>query len=139
MFLTTFYYLQFSLSQEDRRNISNLYNLLTIKDLEDRYQQIPWLNLINIIMPPEVQVNSSQPVLVGVPNYLKALQTLLAQTPIKVQANYVMWRVIKEIVTYLTQELKDRELIFKHTINGIQESPARWKECIEETTGMYEF
>lgn len=89
-------------------------------------------------MPPEVQINRSQPVLVGVPNYLQAFQTLIANTSKKVQANYVMWRVIKEIVTYLTQELKDRELIFKHTINGIQESPPRWKECIEETTTMYQ-
>lgn len=88
-------------------------------------------------MPPEAQVETSQRVLVGVPKYLKALETLIVNTPRKVQANYVMWRVIKELVSYLTQELKDRELIFKHTINGIQESPPRWKECIEETTTMY--
>jgi predicted metalloendopeptidase len=47
-----------------------------------------------------------------------------------------MWRVVKDLVSYLNQEVKDRELIFKHAINGIQESPPRWKECIDETTSL---
>lgn len=72
---------QFSLSQEDRRNISSLYNLLTIQELENKYKNIPWLELINIIMPANVQVNKSQPVLVGVPFYLGAFEKLINQTP----------------------------------------------------------
>ncbi|XP_063903436.1 neprilysin-2-like [Zophobas morio] len=126
----------FSLSQEDRRNISNLYNLLTIQQLEAKYSQIPWLDLINTIMPKNVQVNRSQPVLVGVPYYLQSFEKLINSTPKRVQANYVMWRVVKDLISYLNQEVKDRELIFKHAINGIQESPPRWKECIDETTSL---
>ncbi|XP_044267679.1 neprilysin-2-like [Tribolium madens] len=126
----------FSLSQEDRRNISSLYNLLTIQELEIKYKNIPWLDLINIIMPTNVQVNKSQPVLVGVPYFLGAFEKLICETPKRVQANYVMWRVVKDLISYLNQEVRDRELIFKHAINGIQESPPRWKECIDETTSL---
>ncbi|EFA04402.1 neprilysin-2 [Tribolium castaneum] len=126
----------FSLSQEDRRNISSLYNLLTIQELENKYKNIPWLDLINIIMPTSVQVNRSQPVLVGVPYFLGAFEKLICETPKRVQANYIMWRVVKDLISYLNQEVRDRELIFKHAINGIQESPPRWKECIDETTSL---
>ncbi|KAJ3633527.1 hypothetical protein MTP99_010467 [Tenebrio molitor] len=126
----------FSLSQEDRRNISNLYNLLTIQELETKYPKIPWLKLINIIMPQSVQVNRTQQILVGVPYFLGAFEKLISATPKRVQANYLMWRVVKDLVSYLNQEVKDRELIFKHAINGIQESPPRWKECIDETTSL---
>lgn len=72
---------QFSLSQEDRRNITNLYNLLTIAELEKKHPNIPFLTVINNILPGKVQVHASQEVLVGVPEYLTALERLVTSTP----------------------------------------------------------
>lgn len=71
------------MSQEDRRNISNLYNLLTIEQLQQKYKNIPWLKFINNIMPEVVKVNCSQTILVGVPYYIEEFQQLIVKTPKK--------------------------------------------------------
>lgn len=49
-FLPSFF--QYSLPKEERRNISKLYNKMTIGELQTMVPEIPWLEYINRVLHP---------------------------------------------------------------------------------------
>lgn len=53
----------------------------------------------------------------------------------RVQANYVMWRAAGSSVSYLTDQLRKRQLDYNTIVTGRTEREARWKECIDISAG----
>lgn len=47
-------FLQFSLPREERRNVTKLYNPMTISELQEKFPSIPWLEYINRLLPEKV-------------------------------------------------------------------------------------
>uniref|UniRef100_A0A1Y1M379 Peptidase M13 N-terminal domain-containing protein n=1 Tax=Photinus pyralis TaxID=7054 RepID=A0A1Y1M379_PHOPY len=123
-----------SSSKEERRNITMLYNVMTIAEIQERFSGIQWLEYLNSILHPHVHVNSSEAVNVVSPRYISSLIDLLSRTPKRVQANYAMWRVIKSQISYLTEGMIQHQLNFHRTLFGVSERPSRWKECVEEVS-----
>lgn len=62
----------------------------------------------------------------------------MENTPKRVQANYVMWRVAGASVTYLTDNLRRRQLSYVTALTGKTERESRWKECAETTSVRYD-
>ncbi|XP_056631851.1 neprilysin-2 isoform X2 [Diorhabda sublineata] len=124
-----------SLPSEKRRNMTALYNPMTIQQLQKKFNSIPWVEYINNLLSPDTRVDSSEIVVVNVPSYLKAFETLISKTPKRVQANYVMWRAASNSVSYLTDRLRKRQLEYTSVITGKTEREPRWKECIDIAAG----
>lgn len=124
-----------SLPQEKRRNATNLYNPMTVKTLQEKYPSIPWLTYINTLLAPHVIIGEDEMAIVNVPKYISDLEELLGKTPKRVQANYVMWRVVSASVSYLTEELRKRQLQFATALTGKTERESRWKECADTVSG----
>ncbi|KAF2888363.1 hypothetical protein ILUMI_17810, partial [Ignelater luminosus] len=125
-----------TIPKEERRNLSSLYNPMTIKELQERYTTIPWLEYINnILSVPNLEVTADEVVDVGVPKYIYDLEILLAQTEKRIQANYLMSYVVSSIVSCLTKELRDREMKYKEITDGTRAMKSRWKECVDTATG----
>lgn len=57
----------------------------------------------------------------------------------RVQANYLLWRAAAASVTYLTEELRQRQLQYSTIVTGKTERASRWKECIDMAAGRYYF
>ncbi|KAI5641316.1 peptidase family m13 domain-containing protein [Phthorimaea operculella] len=123
-----------SLPLEKRRNATSLYNPMTIRQLQEKYPKIPWLEYINKLLAPHVQVGLDEVAIVNVPAYITEVQLLLDKTPNRVQANYVMWRVAGASVSYLTEELRRRQLAYVTALSGKTERESRWKECADTTS-----
>lgn len=66
---------------EKRRNASALYNPSTIKEIQEKYNYVPWLEYINALLPPNLQVNEEEQVIVSVPSFFKDLEQILKDTP----------------------------------------------------------
>lgn len=64
-------------------------------------------------------------------------KVLLESTPKRVQANYVMWRVAGASVSYLTDNLRRRQLAYVTALSGKTERESRWKECADTTSVRY--
>jgi len=62
-----------TLPREQRRDIKALVNPMTIKQIEQLDPSTPWLEYINTILPPKVQVELSETINVLVPSYIKSL------------------------------------------------------------------
>lgn len=126
---------QISLPNEKRRNVTSLYNPMTVSELSQAYPSIPWLEYFNTILAPQARISRSQVVIVNVPNYIKDLENLLQHTPKRVQANYAFWRVAASSVSYLTDDIRKRQLQYTAHLNGKMEREPRWKECVDIVSG----
>lgn len=72
---------QFTLKPEERRNVTKLYNPMTIPKLQEKFPSIPWYDYFSTILPKSVSVQPNETVIVRVPSYVKGLETLLLKTP----------------------------------------------------------
>ncbi|XP_017759283.1 PREDICTED: membrane metallo-endopeptidase-like 1 isoform X2 [Eufriesea mexicana] len=124
-----------SLPNEKRRNATLLYNPMTVRELSKTYPSVPWKEYFNTLLAPNVQVDEEEVVIVSVPNYIASLEKLLATTPKRVQANYVMWRAAASSVSYLTDNIRKRQLQYSTALSGKTEREPRWKECIDTVSG----
>ncbi|XP_058793348.1 neprilysin-2-like isoform X4 [Phymastichus coffea] len=120
-----------SVPSEKRRNVTDLYNPMTIRQLHEKYPSIPWLDYINNILSPSALVDEDEVVIIYAPSYISNLERLLQQTPKRVQANYILWRVVVNSVGYLTDEIRKRQLAYYTVVSGRTERGSRWKECVK--------
>ncbi|GLH05802.1 Neprilysin-2 [Gryllus bimaculatus] len=124
-----------SLPSEERRNVSKLYNLMTIQEMQTKFPSVPWLQYFNNILLRDIEISNNEPIVVTVPSFIKGLEKLLSTTPKRVQANYVMWRAAGATITYLTEQARKRQLNFFTVLSGKTEREQRWKECIDIVAG----
>lgn len=125
----------FSLPKEQRRNATKLYNKMTIANLEAMVPSIPWLSYINTILQPYITISREEEVIVNVPKYIKKIGELLQNTPPRVVANYMMWRVAASSVSFLSEDARALQLAYSKKITGTGKRQPRWKECMESVSG----
>ncbi|XP_014207875.1 neprilysin-2-like [Copidosoma floridanum] len=120
-----------SLPSEKRRNITALYNAMTIAELSKRFPSIPWIEYFNTILAPTTSVTEDEVVVVNVPTFITELEKLLMKTPKRVLANYLMWRVAESSIDYLDDEIRKQPFEFYKITKGIKKRKPRWKECMD--------
>jgi len=124
----------FSLPREERRNVTKLYNPMTVSELQEKYQSIPWLEYFNTLLPNRVRVRNEETVIVTVPSYLEKFEKFIATTDKRTQANYVMWRGAAASVSYLNEAARKLQLDYSSALTGKGEREPRWKECVGVVT-----
>ena len=72
--------MQFSLPDEEMRNMTKLYNPMTVEELQRKYQSIPWLEYFNTLLPDKVRIRNDEVVIVSVPSYLEKFEKFIAIT-----------------------------------------------------------
>lgn len=126
---------QISLPNEKRRNATALYNPYKLSEVQEMYPYIPWVEYINALLPANLKIDENEVIIVSVPTFFTKLGELLEQTPKKIIANYMMWRITAFSSFFLTEELRKRQLVYSTVVSGKQEQEPRWKECIDITSG----
>uniref|UniRef100_A0A1B6DD22 Peptidase M13 N-terminal domain-containing protein n=1 Tax=Clastoptera arizonana TaxID=38151 RepID=A0A1B6DD22_9HEMI len=126
-----------SLPLEERRDATKLYNPMTIPELQEKYPLVPWKEYFTRILPPEVKVQSDEVAINNVPSYITNVSAILSNTPKRIQANYLLWRAVAGSISYLTEEVRKRQLEFGTAISGKTEREPRWKECISVATSSF--
>ncbi|CAG0881750.1 unnamed protein product [Cyprideis torosa] len=127
----------FTLPDEERRNVTLLYNRMTIGDLSERWPSVKWLEYINNLLAPFHKVTTDEPVIVDVPSFIDRFLEKIDATPKRVIANYGLWRVVSVSISYLTEELRDIQLDFSTKLTGQTERQPRWKECMGVVLGSF--
>lgn len=120
---------------EKRRNSSALYNLRTVGQLSKDYPYVSWKEYINALLPAGLQIDDDEPINVSVPSFFEDLGPLLAKTSKRTIANYMMWRIHAFSISFLSEEFRKRQLEYATALSGRQEQEARWKECVDITSG----
>lgn len=106
---------------------------MTVKEIQERYPYVQWLEYIRNLMPKRVPVSEDDIVIVDVPTFLEQLGGILATTPKRTISNYFMWRTALYGSGYMTNELRQRKIKYLSVFSGLQSEEPRWKECIAYT------
>ncbi|KAF5280973.1 hypothetical protein FQR65_LT14897 [Abscondita terminalis] len=126
------------LPKEEKRNATALYNPMTIDELQNRFPFIDWLEYIrNVLDIPDIEIGYDEVVSVSVPNYFTKLEALLRKTSKRTLSNVLMVRLVRPVLNYLTEELRDRLTKFNKIVMGKSERESRWKECTDFATGTF--
>lgn len=118
---------------EQRRNSSELYNKLTLKEVQARYPYLNWLKFINQMLPPNITVDENETVIFNSLSYFEKFGEILEETSNRTIANYLSWRLIEYTAFYLNNDVRKRQLDYNGVAVGKKEFSARWKECISLT------
>jgi len=123
-----------SLSREQRRDSTGLYNPMSVQELSKLDPDTPWLEHFNRLLTSDiVQVSGDELVIVDAPSYITELASLLRLTPARVQANYLMWRAAAASLSYLNAKAEIIRLRFSSRMTGKTELPPRWMKCVSTT------
>ncbi|XP_023172900.2 neprilysin-2 isoform X2 [Drosophila hydei] len=120
---------------EKRRNSSELFNPRTTQQLQIAYPYVQWVDYMNALLPEGLSVQVDEIINLTVPPFFEQLGKLLAKTPNRVIANYMMWRIHAFSIGFLSEEFRKRQLQYATALSGRQEQEARWKECVDIASG----
>lgn len=100
------YNTQISLSREKRRNESSLYHLFTIKQLQESYPYLNWLDYIQAFLPVTIELDENETVINCVPTFFEQLNDVLNSTSKRTIANYLLWRAVITASGTSTNEMR---------------------------------
>ncbi|MBL7994460.1 M13 family metallopeptidase [bacterium] len=114
---------------EDLRDPYKNYNKMTIEELNKLTPSIDW----NILLK-EMGVAKLDTVVVGQPEFFKALNANVKSVSIDHWKTYLRWNLINTYAAYVGRQFEDQNFNFySRTIYGIQEPKPRWKRVVEKT------
>jgi len=101
------------------------YNVLTLAELEKLAPNFDFSVYFNHVTTRPIDTLN-----VANPNYLMAVNQLIASAPIDAWKSYFRWHILSEQADALPKEFRDEDFAFWGAQVGSQEKPApRWKQC----------
>lgn len=111
---------------EDLRDPYKNYNKYAVKDLDNA---IPGLNWTATLKSLEVQ--NADSVIIGQPEYYKAVGTALKKFPVAQWKAYLRWHLISSFAAFLNKEVEKEDFRFyQTTLRGVPQQLPRWKRVL---------
>lgn len=117
-------------AQEDRTNISVLYQKLTLAELQKEIPGINWTRYLTIVQ--NRLVSSNEKVIMFAKNYMRELVKLIDRTESSIVANYLLWRFVRHRINNLDNRFLEAKQTFYQECFGREKSPPRWKTCTSQ-------
>ncbi len=118
-----------SMTRIDRRDPDKTYHKLTQEDLQALMPHFQWKGFFTDAGAPDIHN-----ILVGQPDFFKALDAQLAATPLEDWKVYLRWHLIHSAAPGLPHAFEQENFnFFRKTLTGAKEMLPRWKRCVEST------
>lgn len=117
-------------SQEDRTNISVLYQKLTLNELTEEIPEIDWIRYLSIVQ--DRVIDPEEKVIMFAKTYMKELVKLIDSSEPATVANYLIWRFVRHRINNLDNRFLEAKQTFYLECFGREKSPARWKSCVSQ-------
>ncbi|MGI4820465.1 MAG: M13 family metallopeptidase [Janthinobacterium lividum] len=114
-------------------------------DLRDRiknYNKVPvaqatkdYPNLNLPLRLKEAGLSSAQDVIIGQPEFFTSVNTLMANTPIADQQQYLRWNLVSDVTSALPKAYNDASFRFTQVLTGAKQQQPRWKRALRATDG----
>lgn len=112
---------------EDLRDPYANYNKLSISQLKEVSPGIEWTKHLQ-----EMGVKGIDSVIVGQPEFYKALDQLIKTEPIQTIKDYMAFHLVRSFAPYLSSPFVNANFNFYNkTIRGAQEQKPRWKRVLD--------
>lgn len=107
---------------------------MRLHEIQAAYPYVQWLDFVRSLLPNDIAVDENETIVVTVPVFFASLKALMADTPKRTVANYLLWRAVEMTVLYAADELRDLQHEFERKQSGQEEKTSRWQECIDTTS-----
>ncbi len=122
---------QVSRKREDLRDPWKNYNKMTFKQVSELTPNIDWKLFMD-----GVGLHTIDSVIVGQPEFLKALNGYLKTYSIDQWKDYLKYQLVRGVARYVDDKTyKEFFSFYSSTLRGVQEPKPRWKRVVEETDG----
>jgi putative endopeptidase len=116
---------------ESLRDPIKNYNKMSIAQLNGITPNIDW----NVTLK-DFGIAKADTVIVGQPEFYKALNGMLKSYPIEDWKTYLKWDLVNTYASYLNKEVEDQNFKFYSTLmSGVKVQKPRWKRIVEQTDG----
>lgn len=109
----------------DLRDPYRNYNKMAITDLPELSSHIDWSNFLSL-----TGVKNIDSVIVGQPEFFRALNTVLTSTPVTTWKTYVKFNLISDFAGALPEQYGQAAFNFYKLFSGAKERLPRWKRVI---------
>lgn len=107
--------------------------------VQQLYPEIPIIEYVNKIHGSDnVAYDEEEVVNVNVPKYITGFREHISKVSNRVQANYLIWRIVQDSMRYLNEEALEIQLAFNKVITGKAKKSPRWEKCAKSTAGLRE-
>lgn len=115
-------------SSDERRNVSQLYRRLSVRELHASVPAIDWHRYLAAVLGRPVR--DEDPVVVFALRYMGDLAALVDKVPRRVVADYLLWRFVRHRVNSLGDQFGAAKQRLLHALMGREAVPKRWKTCV---------
>lgn len=122
---------QASRKKEDLRDPYKNYNKMAITDLGKMSAAFDWSSYLK-----NAGVKSIDSVVVGQPEFFKALDSVLKSTPINDWKSYLKYNIISDFSVALPDKFGIEAFQFSQLFSGAKERRPRWKRVIQEENAL---
>lgn len=107
------------------------YNKMTVADLSKSTPNIAWKAIL-----PVFGVVKADTIIVGQPEFYKALNSLVKTYSIEDWKTYLKWDLVNSYASYLNSAIEKQNFKFYSTVlNGVSKQKPRWKRVVGQTDG----
>jgi endothelin-converting enzyme/putative endopeptidase len=118
-----------SIDRVARRNPNNLYHIMTVDQLSSLDPGFGWQKYLRHSGIPAISRLN-----VSVPEFVKALNTIVSSASLGDVKTYLMWHVLTRNAELLPKAFREEDFqFFERTLRGRKEMPPRWKDCVQAT------
>ncbi len=121
---------QITPSSEDAQDITKYYNPRSLNDAKSLVPQLAIDNIISALAP---QGYTSDRIIIGSPDYLQALSSILQNTAKETLQAYFVWKTVQAYAYSVEDEALKPLLGFNNQLQGKDPDAAeeRWRFCIK--------
>lgn len=110
------------LSRVELRDPHKTYNKFTVTAFNQYTPSIKWKEML-----PKLKVTGQDTVLVSVPSFFTALNTVLKSTPVNDLKTYLKWQVLKNSAPYLSSPFVKASFTYTQALTGQKVQTPRWQ------------
>ena len=105
------------------------YNKMTVADLSKSTPNIAWKTILSVF-----GVAKADTIIVGQPEFYKALNSLVKTYSIEDWKTYLKWDLVNSYASYLNSAIENQNFKFYSTVlNGVSKQKPRWKRVVGQT------
>lgn len=107
------------------------YNKMSVAKLQKSTPNLKWKDIFT-----HLKINNPDTVIVGQPEFFKALNTSIKTVSLSTWKSYLKWHLLDNYAAYLSAPIENQNFYFFSTVlNGVKTQKPRWKRVVTETDG----
>jgi putative endopeptidase len=121
-----------SMTKVERRDPIATYNKMTVDELQKLTPVFDWKSLFS-----SAKINGVNELVVGQPNFFKALNQITKKYTIEQWKAYLKWHLLNDFSPYLSSDFEQQNFAFySTTLRGVKEMKPRWKRALENSNNF---